>query len=57
MTIATFTLLAMTGTLMLMLMVLVIEGALLANTRWLRNKRFVPRALLGGPAGKREVLP
>ena len=57
MTIATFTLLAMTGTLVLMSMILLIEGALLANTRWLRKKRFALPSALMWRAGNREALP
>ena len=55
MTVATITLFAMTGTLLLMMLVLLIEGALMARTVASKKKRFLLRTALTSLASNRHA--
>ena len=56
MTIVTILLIAATGTLALMGFVLLLEGALLAKSKLLKNKPVLPRAALASLMWNRRVL-
>ena len=56
MTIATLTLFAMSGFLGLMMLILLIEGALLAKTLVTKRKRLMPHAVLASLVSNRQAF-